>query len=123
MADAAKGVRQLVLNHGRAGARELVDPTELPLVRIASEVLGDEKGRIGYSYSGLCLTSLPHRKLADDQPWQHTVGPLTMLVEPGRTLHEDGSIAFAGIPYGARARLILIYLQTQAVLKNSREVS
>jgi hypothetical protein len=28
-----------------------------------------------------------------------------------------------GVPHGARARLILIYLQTQAVLTNSREVS
>ncbi len=123
MADAAKGVRQLVLHHGRASARQMVDPPEIPLVRIAGEVLGDEKGRIGYSYSGLCLTSLPHRKLADDEPWQRTVGPLTLLVEPGRARREDGSLHFAGVPYGARARLILIYLQTQAILTQSREVS
>jgi hypothetical protein len=123
MADAAYGIRQLVLHHGRAHAREMAAPHEIPLVKIASEVLGDEKGRIGYSYSGLCLTSLPHRKLADDQPWQHTVGPLTLLVEPGRTLGTDGKPHFAGIPYGARARLILIYLQTQAVLTQNREVS
>src|SRR3954447_16728470 len=123
MADAARGVRQLVLHHGRATAKEMVEPEAIPLVRIASEVLGDEKGRIGYSYSGLCLTSLPHRKLADDEPWQRTVGPLTLLVEPGRMLGTDGKPRFAGIPYGARARLILIYLQTQAVLMQSREVS
>ena len=84
MPDAAKGVRQLVLLHGCNAAREMVEPEAESLVRIASEVLGDEKGRSGYSYSGLCLTSLPHRKLKDDQAWERTVGPLTLIIEPGR---------------------------------------
>jgi Plasmid encoded RepA protein len=123
MADAARGVRQLVLAHGRNAAREMVASQDDPLVRIASEVLGDEKGRTGYSYSGLCLTSLPHRKLADDQAWERTVGPLTLIIEPGRIKFGDGPSRFMGVPHGARARLILIYLQTQAVKTNSREVS
>src|SRR5687768_4646794 len=111
MADAAKGVRQLVLVHGRATAREMVEPADQSLVRIASEVLGDDTGRKGYSYSGLCLTSLPHRKLGDDQPWQRTVGPLTLIIEPGRIAIGDGPAKMMGVPHGARARLILIYLQ------------
>jgi hypothetical protein len=123
MPDAARGVRQLVLVHGRDAARQMVAPESEPLVRIASEVLGDETGRSGYSYSGLCLTSLPHRKLADDAPWERTVGPLTLLLEPGRIKIGQGPAKLLGVPYGARARLILIYLQTQAVLKQDREVS
>ena len=123
MPDAAKGVRKLVLLHGRDSARELVEHGDKALVRIASEVLSDEKGRIGYSYSGLCLTSLPHRKLADDQPWERTVGPLTLIIEPGRIKIGDTPAKMMGVPHGARARLILIYLQTQAILSGSREVS
>jgi hypothetical protein len=123
MPDAAKGVRRLVLLHGRSMAREMVEPEAESLVRIASEVLGDEKGRSGYSYSGLCLTSLPHRKLKDDQAWERTVGPLTLIIEPGRIKIGTGPSKLLGVPHGARARLILIYLQTQAVLTNSREVS
>jgi hypothetical protein len=123
MADAAKGVRQLVLVHGRDAAAQMVEPASDSLVRIAAEVLGDESGRKGYSYSGLCLTSLPHRKLADDAPWVRTVGPLTLIVEPGRIALPDGTVKLLGVPHGARARLILIYLQTQAILTNSREVS
>jgi hypothetical protein len=123
MPDAAKGVRQLILLHGRAHAREMVVPADQPLVKIASEVLGDETGRRGYSYSGLCLTSLPHRKLADDQAWERTVGPLTLIIEPGRIKLGDEPARMLGVPHGARARLILIYLQTQAVLTNNREVS
>ena len=123
MADAAKGVRQLILLHGRDTARQLVEAADKPLVKIASEVLGDEGGRKGYSYSGLCLTSLPHRKLADDQAWERTVGPLSLIIEPGRIKIGDEPAKMMGVPHGARARLILIYLQTQAVLTNNREVS
>jgi len=113
----------LVLLHGRAAAREMVEPEAEPLVRIASEVLGDDKGRSGYSYSGLCLTSLPHRKLPTEQAWERTVGPLTLIIEPGRIKIGSNPSKLLGVPYGARARLILIYLQTQAVLTGSREVS
>lgn len=123
MPDAAKGVRQLVLLHGRDKARQMVDAADKPLVKIASEVLSDESGQRGYSYSGLCLTSLPHRKLADDQAWERTVGPLTLIIEPGRIKIGDGPSKLMGVPHGARARLILIYLQTQAVLSQNREVS
>src|SRR3954452_17359129 len=123
MPDAAKGVRQLVMLHGRSMAKEMVEPEAKSLVRIASEVLVDEKGRSGYSYSGLCLTSLPHRKLKDDQAWERTVGPLTLIIEPGRIKLGEGPSKLLGVPHGARARLILIYLQTEAVLTNSREVS
>lgn len=123
MVDAAKGVRQLVLVHGRDTARLMVGLRDQSLVRIASEVLGDESGRKGYSYSGLCLTSLPHRKLANDQPWERTVGPLTLIIEPGRMAVDSSPARLLGVPHGARARLILIYLQTQAILTNNREVS
>ena len=123
MSDAARGVRQLVLLHGRDTARDMVEPEAEMLVRIASEVLGDEKGQSGYSYSGLCLTSLPHRKLKDDQAWERTVGPLTLIIEPGRIKLGNEPSRLLGVPHGARARLILIYLQTQAVLTNSREIS
>jgi hypothetical protein len=101
MADAAKGVRQLVLVHGRAAAREMVEPPDDPLVRIASEVLGDEKGRTGYSYSGLYLTSLPHRKLADDRAWERTVGPLTLIIEPGRIKLGGAPAQLMSVPHGA----------------------
>jgi hypothetical protein len=47
MADAAKGIRQLVLLHGREQARQMVDPDDRALVKIASEVLADESGQKG----------------------------------------------------------------------------
>ena len=45
---------------------------------------------------------------------------VTLLVEPGR-LKYGGKIKLFGVPYGARARMILLYLQTHAIRTSSRE--
>ena len=68
--DPAQGVHQLVLAHGRERAREMVTPRQRLLIDIAAEVLADETQRIGISYTGFCLTSLPHKKLPNDMTWE-----------------------------------------------------
>ena len=120
--DAAQGVHRLVLVHGRQRAREMVDPKLRLLVDIAAEVMADETQRIGISYTGFCLTALPHKRLADDAAWEKKGHKVTLLVEPGR-LRTAGRTRLFGIPYGARARMILLYLQTQAIRTGTREVA
>lgn len=115
-------VHRLVLVHGRERAREMVDAKMRSLVDIAAEVMADETQRIGISYTGFCLTALPHKKLADDAPWEKKGHRVTLLVEPGRLKH-GGRTKLYGVPYGARARMILLYLQTQAIRTGSREVA
>jgi hypothetical protein len=122
MSDADGGVRRLVLVHGRERARAMVEPEQRALVDIAAEVLGDDAGRIGISYSGFCLTGLPHKRLPDEQAWEKRGHRVTLLVEPGRMKRGPGAARMVGVPYGARARMILLYLQTQAVRTGSREV-
>ena len=82
--DAAYGVHQLVLLHGHERAREMVPEKQRQLVDIAAEVMADERQHIGISYTGFCLTSLPHKRLADDAPWEKQGHRVTLLVEPGR---------------------------------------
>jgi len=114
-------IHQLVLVHGRDAAREMVDVKRRSLVDIAAEVLADEERRIGISYSGFCLTGLPHKRLPDSVPWEKRGHRVTLLVEPGR-LRTGGQTVLYGVPYGARARIILLYLQAQAIRTRSREV-
>ncbi len=121
--DAAHGIHQLVLVHGHERAREMVPHKQRLLVDIAAEVLADEQQNIGISYTGFCLTSLPHKRLPDDQAWHKQGHRVTLLVEPGRLQTAAGDIKLYGVPYGARARMILLYLQTQAVRTNSPEVA
>jgi hypothetical protein len=100
----------------------MVPESQQSLVDIAAEVMADESQRIGISYTGFCLTSLPHKRLPDDQTWEKKGHRVTLWVEPGR-MKTRGKVVTYGVPYGARARMILLYLQTQAVRTRSREVA
>ncbi|MGI4801347.1 MAG: replication protein RepA, partial [Janthinobacterium lividum] len=112
-----------VLVHGREAAREMVPERQRSLVNIAAEVLADETQAMGISYAGFCLTSLPHKRLADDQVWQKKGHKVTLLIEPGHMMKRGkAQPVLHGVPYGARARMILLFLQTQAVRTGSREV-
>jgi Plasmid encoded RepA protein len=114
-------VHQLVLIYGRERARELVSEKQRPLINIASEVMADESQKIGITYAGFCLTSLPHKRLADDQAWTKQGHKVTLMVEPGRMMVRKRTVLY-GVPYGARARMILLFLQGQAIRTGSREI-
>jgi hypothetical protein len=115
-------IHRLVIEHGRQAAREIAGPKLRQQVDIAAEVLADEVQRIGITYSGFCLTGFPHKRLADDEAWEKNGHNVTLLVEPGRLKTGNGPAQLVGVPFGARARIIMIYLQTQSIRTNSREV-
>jgi Plasmid encoded RepA protein len=70
---------------------------------------------LAFLHSGLCQTFLPHaRPASDDAIWRRKAGRFTLLVSPG--VMDDGRrVARVGVPYGTKARLILIYLQSEGV--------
>lgn len=113
---------RLVMVHGKLAAREMVPASQRRLVDVAAEVMASEEQVLGITYSGFCLTAFPHKRLSDDEPWQRIGHNLQLLVEPGRLLDSSGAARMVGVPYGARARIIMIYLQTQAIRTKSREV-
>src|SRR4051812_27099504 len=119
--DAGYGIQKLVLLHGRERAREIVPRQHRSLVEIAAEVLADDTRNIGITYAGFCLTSLPHKKLPDTEAWRKQGHKVSLLVEPGKMLVKGREVLY-GVPYGARARVILLFLQTQAVKTRSREI-
>lgn len=115
-------IHQLVLLHGQEQARRLVTPDERHLVDMAAAVLAVENPALGISYSGFCLTALPHRKLADTDRWERIGHNVTLVVEPGSLPDSEGVTRVHGVPYGSRARMILLYLQTRAIQTGSPEV-
>jgi hypothetical protein len=82
----------------------------------------DEDNGTGYLYSGWCQAALPHRRLPDEKGWQVKTGPITLIVEPGMRPGSGNEPIPVGVPYGSRARLILIYLQSEAIRTKSREI-
>jgi hypothetical protein len=116
-------LHNLVLDVGREEALKRVDVGDRHLVRIAADVLTDEANEIGVTYSGFCQAALPHKRLPAQEPWVRRNDQITLMVEPGRLLRPHAAEPdMMGVPYGSRARLILLYLQTRAVRLESREV-
>jgi hypothetical protein len=113
-------VHRLILDHGKdAALRFDVDRT---VVEAAIGYMSSEDTDIGYLFSGWAQAALPHRRLPDDEAWQVTTERVTLIIQPGLRPNPGGLPISVGVPYGSRARLILLYLQTEAVRMNCREV-
>ena len=111
-------VHQLITRQGIEEARrQAASKHERLLVETAFQVLSDDAEKMGFTYSGFALTSLPH-KPQTDLLWKREGYNLTMLLESGR----DRSGKPLGLPYGSYARFILLFLQSEAIRTNSREV-
>lgn len=91
-------------------------------VEAAAAYMGDEDAGIGFLYSGWCQAALPHKKLADDEEWQIHSDHVSMIVQPGLRANRTGPAKRVGVPYGSRARLIMFYIQSEAVRTDSRDV-
>ncbi len=122
--------RQLMLfgvEELRRSAASITDPNErrreLDRIRVASAALGEPaEDDLAFSHSGLCQTCLPHaRPASNDLIWQRSSGRFHLMVSPGVVRGRDGRATRVGVPYGTRARLIMIFLQTEGV--RSRIVS
>jgi hypothetical protein len=113
-------VHDLIEVKGRQGA--LVCDVDRRIVEAAAAYMADEDSSIGFVYSGWAQAALPHRRLKDDQAWQINSERVKLLIEPGRRAHDTGEPTWVGVPYGSRARLIMLYLQTEALRTNSREI-
>lgn len=111
-------VHQLLLRYGVEHARTYAGTkTERSAIDAAAIILADEEGRLGITHAGFAMTSLPHKKI-NEGIWKREGHRTTLLVESGR----GRSGELVGVPYGSIARLILLYLQTEAVRTNNPEI-
>ena len=111
-------VHNLILRHGADGARAMADSKAgRQAVDAAAALLGEEETRLGITHAGFAMTSLPHRR-TEDPLWTRQGNRTKLLVESGRT----GDGGWIGVPYGSVARLILLYLQTEAIRTGDPEV-
>jgi hypothetical protein len=115
-------VHDLLEARGKTGALALALDFDRQVVEAAATYMADEDAGIGFLYSGWCQAALPHRRLDNDQGWQIDGERVRLIVEPGMRGTESGKPEPVGVPYGSRARLILIRLQSEALRTQSRDV-
>lgn len=70
-----------------------------------------------FQHSVLCQTFLPYRNPGPDtRIWQQRQGNASLAIQAQETLNPDtGKYEFMGLPYGAKARLILAHINSEAV--------
>lgn len=114
-------IHELLEAKGKQGAIQA--GVDRGVVEAASLYMSDEDSSLGFAFSGWAQCALPHRRLANDARWEIAGERVRLVVEPGlRPTADDGPMEHVGVPYGSIARLILLFLQTEALRKNTREV-
>lgn len=95
-------------------------PTQLRLINAAVEIATeDNEHEIAYHHTVFCQTALPYRRVKD-RIWERNNGFLSLRVEAGATLHpETGQWVDLSLPFGPKARLLQIHLDSQAKLRDS----
>jgi hypothetical protein len=74
--------------------RQAVTKRERQVVEAAYQVMSDDEERIGFSYSGFALTSLPHKPV-EGPSWKREGHNLTLLLQSGLSRDEKP----VGLPY------------------------
>ena len=94
---------------------------ELRRLEAAHEIMSSVEDEISYLHSGFCLAGLPHMRPENDEArWIRSNGKFHLIITPGAIVN-DGQMRVVGVPYGAKARLILVYLMSEGI--KSRTIS
>lgn len=117
-------IHDLLLARGKQGAINS-SAVARDVIEAAALYMSAEDTALAFAYSGWAQCALPHRRIPADQLWEVTSDRVRLVVEPGRRPSGpdgQGPMECVGVPFGAYARLILLYLQTEALRTGTREV-
>lgn len=108
-------IHTLLAAHGVEEARRLtVTKHERAVLDTAALILQAEDDGPAYSHAGFAMTSLPH-KATTETVWRREGHATTLIIQSG----VDRKGQYIGLPYGSLARMILLYLQSEAIRANS----
>lgn len=71
-----------------------------------------------YNHSFLCSVGLPYRKL-EARTYEKTSGSVSLQLTAGSLVTASGGFQDVGLPYGPRARLLMLQLCSLAILQQS----
>jgi len=100
---------------------EGLSPLQRRLIEAAAGIREGEPDDIAYQHSILCQTSLPAAKPPEGMlRWEKRQGRATLLVQAGEALDpKTGHFTQLALPYGPKARLLLMHLNGEAVRRQS----
>jgi Plasmid encoded RepA protein len=95
------------------------------LVDAAAKSAGyDDPQAILYQHTVLCQTGMPYRDPGNDaRSWERLNGTVHLKIVAGDAMHpEKGRLLPVGLPFGPKARLILMHINQRALVAQSPEI-
>jgi hypothetical protein len=98
-----------------------LSPVRRRLLDAAGDIMASEPEELAFQHSLLCQTYLPTAKPKPDVlVWKRRQGRATLLVEAGKVISpQTNDFVQLGLPYGPKARLLLMHLNSEAVRSGS----
>jgi hypothetical protein len=98
-----------------------LSPVRRRLLDAAGDIMASEPEELVFQHSLLCQTYLPTAKPKPDVlVWKRRQGRATLLVEAGKVMSPRANdFVQLGLPYGPKARLLLMHLNSEAVRSGS----
>jgi hypothetical protein len=94
------------------------------LIEASNAIAEGASGEIYFQHSVFCQTSMPYRDPGDEtREWERTQGRASLFIQAGTVKHpRTGERIRLGLPFGPKPRLILAYLNTQALRTGNRVI-
>ena len=90
------------------------------LIRSAVEIEADDPDAILFQHTVFCQIGLPYRNPGDlTRVWDRENGRAALRVKAGEARHPDNGWVELGLPFGPKPRLILAYLNAEALRTGS----
>jgi len=91
------------------------------LLDLSTDIATTPAEELAFQHSILAQTSLPAARPSTDLlVWERRQGRATLLVEAGKAINpRTGHFEQLGLPYGPKARLLLLHLNSEAVRRRS----
>lgn len=97
-----------------------LSPVERRLIRSAEEIAREEPRELLFQHTVFCQTGLPYRNPGDDvRVWDRENGRAALRVRAGEAHHPKKGWIELGLPFGPKPRLILTYLNAEAIRTGS----
>lgn len=97
--------------------RKSLTPVQRRVVKASAEIATEPASiSLAFIHTVLCQTYLPYRDPGSEvREWMRTNGSINLMVQAGAAQRPDRGLVKVGLPFGPKPRLILGYLNAQAL--------
>lgn len=82
-----------------------------------------DAGALGFMARSLVLATMPHKNPGNVEAWGRKNGDFSLIMQPGFVLDKHNKPKSIGLPYGAKPRLVMAFIASEAIRTRSKEIA